>query len=123
MQFVADAVLVIARCGDDEKEWLLPCITGAFGQDIVELPVRLGVDFIKNQAGHIESVLAPCFCRQHLIDSGVTSGQGAFKKQLIPIYQSCPRKGGIGTPLRHLHFTHVAAIGNVDSLFHRSHPF
>lgn len=48
MQFVADAVLVIARCGDDEKERLLPGITGAFGQDIVELPVRLGVDFIKD---------------------------------------------------------------------------
>ena len=71
MQFVADAVLVIARCGDDEKERLLPCITGAFGQDIVELPVRLGVDFIKDQAGHIEPVLGSCFCRQHLVEPGV----------------------------------------------------
>nr|DAY93027.1 MAG TPA: hypothetical protein [Caudoviricetes sp.] len=57
------------------------------------------------------------------LDSGVTSGQGAFEKQLIPIYLSCPRKGGIGTPLRHLRFTHVAAVGNVDFFIHRSHPF
>ena len=60
MQFVADAVLVIARCSDDEKERLLPCITRAFGQDIVEFPVRLGMDFIKDQAGYIESVLGSC---------------------------------------------------------------
>ncbi len=71
MQFVTDAVLVIARCGDDEKERLLPCITRAFGQDIVEFPVRLGVDFIKDQAGHIESVLGSCFRRQHLIEPGL----------------------------------------------------
>nr|DAR09979.1 MAG TPA: hypothetical protein [Bacteriophage sp.] len=57
------------------------------------------------------------------LDSGVASGQGAFEKQLIPIYLSCPRKGGIGTPLCHLRFTHVAAVGNVDFFIHRSHPF
>ena len=49
MQFIADAVLVVAGCGDDEKERLLPGITGSFGQDIVELPVWLCVDFIKDK--------------------------------------------------------------------------
>ena len=61
VQFVANAVLVIARRGDDEKERLLPGITGAFGQDIVELPVWLGVDFVKYQPRNIQSVLGSRF--------------------------------------------------------------
>lgn len=71
VQFIADAVLVVACRGDDEEEWLLPGIAGAFGQDIIELAVRLGVDFVKDQARHIESVFGPGFRRQHLVEPGV----------------------------------------------------
>ena len=72
VQFIADAVLVVACRGDDEKERLFPGIAGAFGQDIIELAVRLGVDFVKDQARHIEAVLGPGFCRQHLVKTGIT---------------------------------------------------
>ena len=71
VQFIADAVLVVACRGDDEEEWLLPGIAGALGQDIIELAVRLGVDFVKDQARHIESVFGPGFRRQHLVEPGV----------------------------------------------------
>ena len=46
MQFVADAVFVVAGRGNDEKERLFAGISRAFGQDIIKFPVRLGVDFI-----------------------------------------------------------------------------
>ena len=71
VQLIADTVLVVARRRDDEEERLLPGIAGAFGQDIIELAVRLGVDFVKDQARHIESVFGPGFRRQHLVEPGV----------------------------------------------------
>ena len=50
---------------------LLPGITGAFGQHIVELSVRLGVDFVKYKTRNIQSMLGSCFSRKHLVKPGI----------------------------------------------------
>ena len=48
MQLVADALLVGTGRGDQEVQRLFTGVTGAFGQDIVELAVGLGMDFVQH---------------------------------------------------------------------------
>ena len=61
MQLIADALLVRAGRGDQEEQRLFTGITGTFGQDIVELAVGLGMDFVQHQTGHIQAVLRADF--------------------------------------------------------------
>ena len=68
MCFIADALGVRARCGDEKIQRLHPYVAGAFGHDVEELPVWLGVHLIEYHAVYIETVLGVGFRRQHLIE-------------------------------------------------------
>ena len=62
MQFIADAVLVVARRGDDKEKRLLPGIAGTFRQYIIKMSVRLSMDFVKDQARYIQAMLGMPAC-------------------------------------------------------------
>lgn len=59
MQFIADALLICASRSDDKEQRLFTGIAGAFGEDIVQLSVRLGVYLIKYQARYVQPCLVP----------------------------------------------------------------
>ena len=69
MELVTDALLVRAGRGDQEEQRLLTGITGAFGKDIIELSVGLGMNLIQHQTRHIQAVLRADFGRQDLVKS------------------------------------------------------
>ena len=71
MQFITDTFLIRPGRGDDKKQRLLTGVTGAFGHDIIEFPVRLGVDLIKDEAGNIQAMFCSCFSGKHLIKPGI----------------------------------------------------
>ena len=89
MQLVADALLVGAGRGDQEVQRLFTGIAGAFGQDIIQLAVWLGMDFIQNKAGHIQAVFRAYLCGKHLIKPGVAVVDDAFGRRhdLAPLEQ------------------------------------
>jgi hypothetical protein len=64
---VADGAGVGASGGDKEVERLHPGVAGAFGHDIEQLSVGLGVQLVKDHPVDVESVLAVCLRRQHLV--------------------------------------------------------
>ena len=78
MQFVADALLIRASRSDDKEKWLLTGIAGAFGEDIVQLSVRLGVYLIKHQARYVQTVFGTCFCGKHLVKPGIAVVDNTF---------------------------------------------
>ena len=71
MHFVADRFPVGSGSRNQKVQRLLPRVTGALGQHIIELPVGLRVQLVKYQARYIQAVLGTDFRRQHLIISGV----------------------------------------------------
>lgn len=81
MQLVADAVLIVARRRDDEEQRLLTGIAGAFRQYIVELAVRLGMDFIEHQPRHVQAVLGAGLGGQHLIEACVAVVDDALARR------------------------------------------
>lgn len=83
--FVADGAGVSASRGDEEVERLHPGIARAFGHDIKQLSVGLGVQFVKDHPVDVEAVLAVCLCRQHLVE-GVC---GLIDDPLLHIFQRC----------------------------------
>ena len=62
MQLIADAVFVRASCGNNEEQRLFTGIAGAFGQNIIQFAVRLGVDFVKDETGYVKPVLRSGLC-------------------------------------------------------------
>ena len=93
MKLIADAVLVVPGRRDDEEQWLFAGIARAFRQDVVQLAVRLGVDFVKDEAGHVETMFCSCFRRKHLIETGVpiVDDPLARRPNLGPAHQSRAR--------------------------------
>ena len=71
MQLIADGFFVRTCCCDKEIQRLLSGIAGSLGKDIIELPVRLGMNLVKNQSRNIQAVLRPDLSRQHLIKPGI----------------------------------------------------
>ena len=65
---IADGVLVISCCCDQEIQWLGTGITGALCHDIKHLPVR-DMQLVIHDTGNVEAVFAVCLCRQDLIDT------------------------------------------------------
>ena len=65
------ALPVGSCCRDQKIERLLSRVTGALGQNIIQLPVGLAVQLIKHKAAYIQAVLGADLCRQHLIKPGV----------------------------------------------------
>ena len=62
MDFIADAVGVRPGCGNEEIQWLHPCIPGAFGHHVKKLSVRLGVQLVEHHPMDIEPMLGIGFC-------------------------------------------------------------
>ena len=50
VQLITDGFLIRTGCRDKEIQRLFSGITGALGKDIIELPVRLGMNLVKNQS-------------------------------------------------------------------------
>ena len=71
MQFITDTFLIRPGRGDDKKQRLLTSISRTFGHNIIEFPVRLGVDLIKDEAGNIQTMLGAGLSGQHLIEPGI----------------------------------------------------
>ena len=71
VQFIADALLIRSGRGYNKKQRLLTGIAGAFGHNVIEFPVRLGMDFIKDETGNIQSVFRTCLSGKHLIEPGI----------------------------------------------------
>ena len=71
VQFIADALLIRSGRGDNKKQRLLTGIAGAFGHNVIEFPVRLGMDLIKDETGNIQAMLGASLSGQHLIKPGV----------------------------------------------------
>ena len=69
MNFIADGVRIVPGGGNEEIQRLHPGIAGAFGHDIVQLAVGLGVEFVKYHAMGVEAVLVAHISGQHLIDA------------------------------------------------------
>ena len=69
LYFVADGVRIVPGGGDEEIQRLHPGIAGAFGHDIVQFAVGLGVEFVKYHAMGIEAVLVAHISGQHLVDA------------------------------------------------------
>ena len=73
MKFITDRLLIRTGCGDQEEQGLLPGITGAFGQDIVELAVGLGMYFGQHKARNVQAVLGvmgdQAVCHMRLVSS------------------------------------------------------
>ena len=89
VQLVANALLIRTSRGDQEEQRLLTGITRAFGKDIVELAVWLGVYLIQDEAGHIQTVLRTNFSRQDLVESRVAIVHNTFGgcHDLAPLQQ------------------------------------
>ena len=57
MHLIADGIRVVARRSDQEIQRLRPCVTAALGHDVVQLAVRLGMQFIEHHAVDIKAML------------------------------------------------------------------
>ena len=83
---VADGADVCASRGDKELERLHPGIAGAFGHDIEQLSVGMGVQLVKDHPVDVESMLAVRLRRKHLVE---TVG-GLVDDALLPFLGVCP---------------------------------
>ena len=69
VDLVADGIGIIP-CGCNQKVQRLPSgVAAAFGHNIKQLPVWLGVQFIKDHAAGVEAVFTGDICRQYLINA------------------------------------------------------
>lgn len=67
MLFIADGMRIIACRGNEEEQRLHPRIAGALGHDVKQLSVRLGMQFIEDNAVGIKAVLVRHIRRKHLV--------------------------------------------------------
>nr|DAV87625.1 MAG TPA: hypothetical protein [Caudoviricetes sp.] len=66
---IADGLRIRSGCGDQKVERLHSCIAGAFGHNIKQLSVRLGVQLIKDNAVGVEAVLVGNIGGQYLVEA------------------------------------------------------
>ena len=69
VDLIADGLCIVSGCSDEEIQRLHPGVTGAFGHNIKELAVRLGVQLVKHHAVGVETVLVADIGREHLVDT------------------------------------------------------
>ena len=69
VDLIADGLRIVAGRGDEEIQRLHSCIAGAFGHDIKELAVRLGVQLIEHHTVGVEAVLVADVGGKHLVDT------------------------------------------------------
>ena len=69
MYLIADGLRIIAGCGNEEIQRLHTGIAGAFGHDIKEFAVGLGVQLIEYHTVCIEAVLVADISREYLVDT------------------------------------------------------
>ena len=67
VRLIADGVGIRPCCGDQEIQRLHPGIAGTFCHNIEQLPVRLGMQLIKDHSVDIKSMFAVCLRGQYLI--------------------------------------------------------
>ena len=71
VQLITDALL-IRTCGrDQEIQRLLSGITGALGQNILQLPVRLGMYLVQDESRNVQAVFGADLGRENLVESSV----------------------------------------------------
>ena len=66
---IADGLRIVAGRGDKKIQRLHTGVTGAFGHNIKELAVRLGVQLIEHHAVGVEAMLVADIGREHLVDT------------------------------------------------------
>ena len=69
VDLIADGFRIVAGRGDEEIQRLHTGVAGAFGHNIKELAVRLGVQLIEHHAVGVETVLITDIGREHLVDT------------------------------------------------------
>ena len=69
MDLIADGLRIIAGRGDEEIQRLHTSVAGAFGHNIKELAVRLGVQFVEYHTMSVKSVLVADISREYLVDT------------------------------------------------------
>jgi hypothetical protein len=69
MLLVADRVRVVPGGGDEEEQRLHPRVAGSFCHDVKELPVRLRVQLVEDDAVRVESVLVRDIGGEHLVEA------------------------------------------------------
>ena len=69
MYLVADGFRVVAGGGNEEIQRLHTGIAGAFGHNIKQLSVGLGMQLVKHHAVGVETVLVANIRRKHLVDT------------------------------------------------------
>ena len=69
VDLIADGLCIVSGCSDEEIQRLHPGIAGAFGHDIKELAVGLGVQLIEYHTVGIEAVLVADIGGEHLVDT------------------------------------------------------
>ncbi|MPM44026.1 hypothetical protein SDC9_90704 [bioreactor metagenome] len=67
MHLPADAILIVSGCCDKKIQRLHSRVTAAFGHDIKEFPVRLGMQLIKYHTVGVKAVFVTNIGRQHLV--------------------------------------------------------
>ena len=69
VDLIADGLRIVAGRGNEKVQRLHTGVAGAFGHNIKELAVRLGVQLIEHHAVGIETVLVAHIGREHLVDT------------------------------------------------------
>ena len=69
VDLIADGLCIVSGCSDEEIQRLHPGVTRAFGHNIKELAVRLGVQLVKHHAVGVETVLITDIGGEHLVDT------------------------------------------------------
>ena len=69
VDLIADGFGIVAGRGDEKIQRLHSGVAGAFGHNIKELAVRLGVQLIEHHAVGVEAVLVSNICGEHLVDT------------------------------------------------------
>ena len=69
MLLVADGVRVVPGGGDEEEQGLHPRVAGSLGHDVEQLPVRLRVQLVEDDAVRVEPVLVRDIRGQHLVEA------------------------------------------------------
>ena len=69
VDLVADGLRIVAGRGDEEIQRLHTGVAGAFGHDVKEFAVGLGVQLVKYHAVSVKAVLVAHIGREHLVDT------------------------------------------------------
>ena len=100
---IADGAGVGASRGDEEVERLHPGIAGAFGHNIEQLSVGLGVQLIKDHTVDVEAMLAVRLRRQHLVEGvgGLVDDAFLGGQNLHPLGEGRTHLHHVGGDLEH----------------------